>query len=322
MFSKYNKCLPCGSCYSVGAGGHIVGGGYGLLSRINGLTVDWLSGIEIITVNKNRQVQLQQVWKPDDLWWASTGGGGGNFGIITKYFYKNLPSPPKNVILGQININWNLLDKQTFTKLLLNYGEFFIINQPKRLYFDLFTMFKLFHKSSNQITIITQSFTLESLNAFIELLLNNTELRNKIQIVIREIPWLYATQTLNGSGPNQRAKYKSTYMKKNFQQHEINTMYKYLTLDSFTNAQALLQIDSYGGVVNDFSSSSRAIYQRDSILKLQYQVYWLYPNDDSINLSWIRNFYNEMYGVNGPLPSNLYQGWHPHNSPFHRKGEL
>ena len=34
LYKSANRTLPGGSCYSVGAGGHIVGGGYGLLSRL------------------------------------------------------------------------------------------------------------------------------------------------------------------------------------------------------------------------------------------------------------------------------------------------
>lgn len=48
LFRQYGKVLPAGSCYSVGLGGHICGGGYGLLSRLHGLTVDWLTGVEIV----------------------------------------------------------------------------------------------------------------------------------------------------------------------------------------------------------------------------------------------------------------------------------
>ena len=48
LYKSANRTLPGGSCYSVGAGGHIVGGGYGLLSRLQGLTVDWLSGVDIL----------------------------------------------------------------------------------------------------------------------------------------------------------------------------------------------------------------------------------------------------------------------------------
>src|SRR5215475_8821665 len=39
LFKRYGVTMPAGSCYAVGAGGHISGGGYGLLSRLHGLTV-------------------------------------------------------------------------------------------------------------------------------------------------------------------------------------------------------------------------------------------------------------------------------------------
>src|SRR5580765_5203697 len=49
LLNGFNKTLPAGSCYSVGAGGHITGGGYGLLSRMHGLTVDHLTAVDIVT---------------------------------------------------------------------------------------------------------------------------------------------------------------------------------------------------------------------------------------------------------------------------------
>ncbi|BEU53355.1 FAD-binding oxidoreductase [Ralstonia solanacearum] len=48
LYKRHGVTLPGGSCYSVGAGGHISGGGYGLLSRLQGLTVDWLSAVDIV----------------------------------------------------------------------------------------------------------------------------------------------------------------------------------------------------------------------------------------------------------------------------------
>src|ERR1700739_2448251 len=41
LYRRYDRTLPAGSCYMVGAGGHISGGGYGFLSRLYGLTSDW-----------------------------------------------------------------------------------------------------------------------------------------------------------------------------------------------------------------------------------------------------------------------------------------
>ena len=40
LYWRFGRTLPAGSCYSVGLGGHICGGGYGLLSRQFGLTVE------------------------------------------------------------------------------------------------------------------------------------------------------------------------------------------------------------------------------------------------------------------------------------------
>jgi len=85
------KVLPAGSCYSVGLGGHICGGGDGILSRLNGVTVDWLTGVEVVVKpTETEEAKLIYVSKDStdtdhrDLWWAHTGGGGGNFGVITR----------------------------------------------------------------------------------------------------------------------------------------------------------------------------------------------------------------------------------------------
>ena len=106
----HGKVLPSGSCYSVGLGGHICGGGDGILSRKYGITVDWLTGVEVVVKDgkdkdgkdsKDPQpARLLYVSKDScdpeeyDLFWAHTGGGGGNFGVITKYYFKEMPKAP------------------------------------------------------------------------------------------------------------------------------------------------------------------------------------------------------------------------------------
>ena len=124
---------------------------------------------------------------------------------------------------------------------------------------------------------------------------------------VRRMPWIEATQTLNGSGPNQRGKYKSAYMKKPFPQPQIDVMWKYLTADH-GNPQALLQVDSYGCEINRVASDATAVPQRSSIMKLQYQTYWVHPRDDERNLHWIREFYDAMYGADGPRPDGVVDG--------------
>jgi hypothetical protein len=114
------------------------------------------------------------------------------------------------------------------------------------------------------------------------------------------MPWIEATQTLNGSGPNQRGKYKSAYMTKPFPDDQIDAIWANLKYPSFVNSQALLQVDSYGGQVNAVLPGATAVAQRSSILKLQYQTYWTEPDQDDANLRWIASFYEAVYAQTGP----------------------
>lgn len=110
LHSVYGAALPGGSCYSVCAGGHIAGGGYGLLSRLHGLTVDYLAGVEMVISDgtggfKIRKFDGNDV---DQLDLASKGAGAGHFGVITKYYFpKNaLPPAPERALLVTLPVAW------------------------------------------------------------------------------------------------------------------------------------------------------------------------------------------------------------------------
>jgi FAD/FMN-containing dehydrogenase len=60
LYKRHGVTMPGGSCYEVGAGGHITGGGYGVLSRLHGLTIDWLSAVEILTVERPCRAQARR----------------------------------------------------------------------------------------------------------------------------------------------------------------------------------------------------------------------------------------------------------------------
>ena len=332
LIKKWNTILPGGSCYSVAAGGHICGGGYGLLSRKFGLTVDWLEGIEVIIVDKNKKIKTVQAFKDSekqnlrDLWWGHTGGGGGNFGIITKYFFKELPSAPKNVYVCNINISWDYLTYQKFYDILYNFGKFCELDEKENKYLSLFSLLKLYHISAKEIKCVIQSEFINDIIYFLNIVFNikiNITLDNlnnldnyqniidNTSINIIKFPLLTAIVNLNGSGDSQRFKMKSSYMKKTFPESQIKTLYNWLSgknVPTYNNSNSLVQIDTYGGMINKKSSIDTAVSARDSIMKLQYQVYWTSKEDDDKNLKWIRELYIDMYGINGPVPDDIMDG--------------
>jgi len=82
---KQDFVLGFGDTGSVGIGGITLGGGVGYLVRKFGLAIDNLLAAEIVTANG----EILQVDKDNhaDLFWAIRGGGG-NFGVATKFKYR------------------------------------------------------------------------------------------------------------------------------------------------------------------------------------------------------------------------------------------
>ena len=80
-----------GDTGSVGIGGITLGGGAGYLVRAHGLTIDDLLAADVVTAD-GRLLRVDDDSDPD-LFWAIRGGGG-NFGVATRFRFRlhDLPS--------------------------------------------------------------------------------------------------------------------------------------------------------------------------------------------------------------------------------------
>jgi FAD/FMN-containing dehydrogenase len=86
-----NWMLPVGTCPQVGATGLTLGGGIGINARWGGLTCDHLLSTRAISASGEALV-IDSKTNPD-LFWASQGGGGGNFALHTEMTYQLLEVP-------------------------------------------------------------------------------------------------------------------------------------------------------------------------------------------------------------------------------------
>jgi FAD/FMN-containing dehydrogenase len=84
--------VPGGSCPTVGISGLALGGGVGVLGRKYGLTSDAMRAVTIVTADS--RVIDAHASNASDLFWASRGGGGRNFGIATSFRFRTHPLPP------------------------------------------------------------------------------------------------------------------------------------------------------------------------------------------------------------------------------------
>lgn len=383
LHSKYGATLPGGSCYSVCAGGHIAGGGYGLLSRLHGLTVDYLAGVDMVIPDKTAGFTIKRFNgdESDVLDWASRGGGAGHFGVITKYYFRKyqLPAAPERALLVVLPVPWSqFVDSadgaDKFTQFMQAYydetcklpGQAFTLGK-----FTVMTattdvmsivMQVVYGESSGHsetqggieiAPITTQEEAREVITDFCKALnewiaqpgtsqwhkqsfnLIGHPVAGQVALdTVYDLPWIDMTQLLNGSGENQKGKYKSSHMITNFTDGEARSMYQFLTDTQPNNpaptsadkSQTLIQIDSYGLQVNQMDNqivSNTAIAARKSWLKAQYQTYWktfagttpeqaLQIETDIV--SWFNQGYNNIHlsgtdGASGfPVWGNKYQG--------------
>jgi FAD/FMN-containing dehydrogenase len=86
--AEHGMAVPFGDTGTVGIAGLTLGGGIGWLARKYGLAIDSLVAAEIVTADG--RVLTASADEHPDLFWALRGGGG-NFGIVTRFSYRLSP---------------------------------------------------------------------------------------------------------------------------------------------------------------------------------------------------------------------------------------
>ncbi len=104
--------IPTGTCPSVGAAGHALGGGLGAHSRHAGLMCDALRSATVVL--PSGQAVTTSANSQPDLFWALRGGGGGNFGVTTSMTFATFPTGE----VDAVNLNF---PAQSFAQVLLGW---------------------------------------------------------------------------------------------------------------------------------------------------------------------------------------------------------
>ncbi len=102
-----------GGCTTVGVAGLVQSGGFGSFSKAFGTAAGSLLEAEVVTADG--QVRLANACTNPDLFWALKGGGGGNFGVVTRLTLRVHPLPET---FGAVNIAVKAISDAAFRKLI------------------------------------------------------------------------------------------------------------------------------------------------------------------------------------------------------------
>jgi len=334
LFENWGVVVPLGEYPHIGMGGHVVGGAFGFLCRELGLAADYLHAVELVTVDKSGRANLvvarrNRTDPNHDLWWAHTGGGGGNFGIVTRYWFRSadadgsepsrlLPRAPQSITTFRAKWDWTQLDKTRFKRLLQNHGYWSERNSdphsPNR---SLWTLLMVHRRQVGKIFIRGLSTAGDNaerqINDYLVALSDGLMAPHGLQITtmswlefaLNPFPDLFA-----GPPGGVSVKVKDAMLAKPLADQQIDIVYDHMTRTDCDVMGGAFGLATYGGRVNTVPPDATASAQRSSIFDMACNTGWIDPAEAEQNLRWVRSFYRELFAPTGgvPVPGDSYDG--------------
>ena len=269
-----------GMCPTVGVSGYVLGGGYSILSRYHGLAIDSLISATMVTANGSSVVFANSTVHPD-LFWALRGGGGGNFGVVTKFSIQLHPTHP-NYVYGTLKFKGD--GTHQFLEILSNIAP----QLPKEVYFEFF-IFPSQISVLNILFIGNYSNALKILNPFIEIALS-VDLKN----------YSSYDQVLKATGKHipattsQLPEVQRGCVLKEMSKEVAKIVFGIEVPDS-----CRITFDQLGGAVNTYTSNETAYHHRNA--SFDYYVVCFYSN--ASELAKVDQFEDNLF-------NSLVQGEH------------
>ena len=333
LAERWGVVVPLGEYPGIGMGGHVAGGAFGFLCRQLGLAADYLHAVELVTVDASglatTTVATRDPADPHhDLWWAHTGGGAGNFGAITRYWFRSpdvsgddlttiLPRAPELVTTFTAEWSWQDVDRSAFLRLLQNHGTWCETNSdadsPNA---SLWTLMEIHRQGFGKILVRGVSTAADAerqIDAHLmalgsgipaPMLRERTRL-SWLDFALDPFPELFAMPPGGAS-----VKVKDALLRKRFTDSQIDVAYDYMTRTDHDVMGGALGLATYGGRVNTVAPHATASAHRGSILDIACNAGWIDPADEAKNLAWVRAFYRELFSNTSgvPVPSSAYDG--------------
>ncbi|XP_010449160.1 PREDICTED: berberine bridge enzyme-like 7 [Camelina sativa] len=290
--------FAAGVCPTLGAGGHISGGGYGNLIRKYGISVDHVVDARVVDVNGSI---LTGPTLGKDLLWAIRGGGGASFGVILSWKIK-LVDVPKTLTVFKVNktleqgatdvlYKWQLVSSKLPHELFLRaMPELANVAIPSKKTIAVVFYAQFLGPARRLMAIMNKSFPELGLKRedCYEMSWINTTLFWQNYPVGTPISVLLDRPT-NPAGALFKS--KSDYVKKPIPKEGMEKVWKIML--KFNNM--FMQWNPYGGVMDTIPENATPFpHRKGNLFKIQYFALWPYANATEANLGLMNEIYDAM----------------------------
>ncbi|WP_425497159.1 BBE domain-containing protein [Paenibacillus phytohabitans] len=223
----------------------------------------------IIIANKNSNA---------DLLWASRGGGGGNFGVCTRYKFKVRPAPATATVF-RITWPWNQFEK------VLKAWQRWAPSVNTRLGSEL----SIGPKKGGNVSML--GLFLGSKAEAVRLLKPITDVGTPTNQLIRSLPYPKVVSFLLAPDPVQTQRFSNQFSsgfgRKPFPDTAIKSMREFL--ENVEGEFAGFYFLNWGGAVSRKSPRSTAFYWRKAKFYVEWNSSWVKKSDAAKNIAIVRN---------------------------------
>jgi FAD/FMN-containing dehydrogenase len=287
---EHGLTVPAGSCPTVGIAGLALGGGVGFSSRRFGLTCDNLRSVTIVTADG--RVRTCDADTAADLFWACRGGGGGNFGVATRFVFR--AHPVGRVSTYRITWPWSQAARA------LTAWQAWAPDAPDAL----FSVLQLAAPGVGARLSVGSSGQFHGSEAELRRLVEPLVASGAVSLSVRSMSYWDATLSWAGCDELSECRRrghavfaaKSHYAKRSFSRAAIERLVGWVERRQTAGVpgRGSVLLDSYGGAIGRVPRAATAFAHRDARFQLQYLTYWDRAGEGRAALGWLRGVHSAM----------------------------
>ncbi len=283
---QHGLVFPSGVVSHTGASGLVLGGGFGWLTRLHGLSCDNVERFTMVTADGS--IVHASAKENADLFWALRGGGG-NFGVVTDF--EVTLHPLRSVVLAE-----GLCLEDEISGLVRRWRDF-MPQAPDELKWNL--NLRLAPNTENvPVEVRGRAVASESV-----LWLGDPEegepylnhifsLGNPIAVSRRVVPYLALQTMADNEFPHGRRYYTKSGYFKSLDDTSIEQMVQ--ALATVPSPATQIELAYLGGAAARVAPEETAFGDRSSPFVINLLANWLEPSEDAANVAWIRDLFNRL----------------------------